>query len=1002
MARHRPYVKSLYWLPAYCLSRESVEDAFTVHVSEHSETGSVSVPYRVWKLARGRDGTLWVGLPRGQPGLVRACLKDKRHWRRIRDRTADPQVEIDLRFNGTYYGYQREAVLEWAEHDHGCLASAPRTGKSCMAVAVAVEHQTRTLILAHQRDLIEQICNETVNDPSGRLFDGASAKSPVAGICRTLDEFERYPICLATYQTFLSRRGQMLLGRVKDMFGLVIVDEAHRASARAYSKIVSRFSARRMYSMTATPDRKDGAWPISELIIGPVVHRTNARALRAVVTGIDATDRFGLRGTSTFAGMINQLADNEARNEWLARMILKDVAKGHCVLVPVARLGQVEHLVKRINDRAGRELAVAFTGRIPKDQRQTFRDRLNNDRSVRVTVAIRSMLTGMNVPRWSCVAADTYMPCEKGLVRMGDLFKGWASESSLRVHNGDRFARISFGGRRRYARTKIVELANGHRIECTFKHKFLCLTPDFELEFRNADALKPGDHVIRVSAGSMVRRRYNLKDYSFDPQRHFGVFHHRDMDGKATCPECGIRTANLVAHAKSAHGSNDGIEWTGYQKYLRWKALTRRNIEYPTTVGRDLAYLMGFLVTDGSVRKGSVEFYNKDKRLIGRIVRKMRAVFGAEPTIVHTKDTGVVNLVYRDIRLVDFVRYLGIEGRSWQKHVPRCIMESPSDVVAAFLSAHLDGDGCVHQHLDPDTSKRSTVVQFLSSNAACLEQLQLLLVHHFDINARIARRPQSFDGDGPRMRARGGASTKYRARHIPGVIECTNAAVDNLREALVHSLKVRTRLTNRHSPRTAIPYGKAKFRDVMVGARKELGQYRRQDGSTENFVYKKVKGWGGSVETVRANAHVLNTLRAIDPAAADVFEKMAYGGYRAMEVRSIEDTEGEKPVYDVTMADESKPQYVSGMVVSHNCLWEVTPMSNIPSYTQEVLRICTPMEGKKRPVVRYVFNGEYGMGVGCLVTSAKVLCSPDNGFAVHRSFAVLPGVADVRRKLAGG
>ena len=278
-----------------------------------------------------------------------------------------------------------------------------------MAVALAIERQVKTLILAHQTDLIEQFCNETINDESGELFDGheyLQSGEPIAGICTRLDEFERYPICLATYQSFITRKGRRLLSQIKDMFGMVVTDECHRGPAKEYSRVLTRFSAAYTPGMSATPKRRDNRYVMADRIIGPVVHKTKARALKPRVRLIDTGGRIGIKQDEipeNFTSLVNYMAGNDKRNAIIAKAAVHEAEKGHSILIPTLRIEHAEELARRINAEWGEEICFQFTGRIPKRDRQKARDRMNSDESVKVVMATRSMLLGMNIARWSCL-----------------------------------------------------------------------------------------------------------------------------------------------------------------------------------------------------------------------------------------------------------------------------------------------------------------------------------------------------------------------------------------------------------------------------------------------------------------------------------------------------------------------------------------------------------------------------------------------------------------------
>ena len=222
------------------------------------------------------------------------------------------------------------------------FANAISVHNTVMGTAAIIEVGKKTLILAHQTDLIQQFCNETINDPNQNLYNGATFKKPIAGICHKYDDFVQYDICLATYQTFISENGQRLLDRIKDMFGVVLIDEVHRAPADRYSQVLSKFSARHMWGLTATDDRKDGRYMLSELLVGPVVHKVKAKSSSAKIYGIK-TGIKSIHKHKTWQGAVDWLFKNEERNLRIARTAVRDIKRGHIVLIPLSVMNKRLH-----------------------------------------------------------------------------------------------------------------------------------------------------------------------------------------------------------------------------------------------------------------------------------------------------------------------------------------------------------------------------------------------------------------------------------------------------------------------------------------------------------------------------------------------------------------------------------------------------------------------------------------------------------------------------------
>lgn len=126
------------------------------------------------------------------------------------------------------------------EGGSGILKAPPRTGKTVIAACVTLESKRKTIIIAHQSDLLKND-KQLMGTFLGKTKEGVPFTNIPKAIekghnvikyCRKLEDFIEHDICLTTYQIFLSDKGQELLKEVKNLFGLVIVDECFPEGAK--------------------------------------------------------------------------------------------------------------------------------------------------------------------------------------------------------------------------------------------------------------------------------------------------------------------------------------------------------------------------------------------------------------------------------------------------------------------------------------------------------------------------------------------------------------------------------------------------------------------------------------------------------------------------------------------------------------------------------------------------------------------------------------------------
>lgn len=140
------------------------------------------------------------------------------------------------------------AVLEQFRKGHrSTLLELPTgCGKTVVFAEIArrgVERGRRVLVLAHRTELLEQ----------------AAQKLASAGVRAEIEQGERRatdaPVVVASVQTL---RGARLESWPADSFALIVIDEAHHATASSYRAVLDHFSSARVLGVTATPDRGDG------------------------------------------------------------------------------------------------------------------------------------------------------------------------------------------------------------------------------------------------------------------------------------------------------------------------------------------------------------------------------------------------------------------------------------------------------------------------------------------------------------------------------------------------------------------------------------------------------------------------------------------------------------------------------------------------------------------------------------------------------------------------
>lgn len=137
----------------------------------------------------------------------------------------------------------------WDKMDNVMLQMPTGTGKTIVFTSIVKDilrwckqhsPDSKILIIAHRKELIQQASNKLKNAPHGIIQSGKP-------------EHLLRPIQVASIQTFMSRRHYDQMRLLP--FDFIIIDEAHHAMASGYQKLWDMFPHSKKLGVTATPWR---------------------------------------------------------------------------------------------------------------------------------------------------------------------------------------------------------------------------------------------------------------------------------------------------------------------------------------------------------------------------------------------------------------------------------------------------------------------------------------------------------------------------------------------------------------------------------------------------------------------------------------------------------------------------------------------------------------------------------------------------------------------------
>ncbi len=168
---------------------------------------------------------------------------------------------------------------------------------------------------------------------------------------------------------------------------------------------------------------------------------------------------------------------------------------------------------------------------------------------------------------------------------------------------------------------------------------------------------------------------------------------------------------------------------------LESRELQRTGHEAIPFLDEGLALLLGAIASDGYVTKGRIGFNNTDPEFVEAVEREVRRVVGnryhrSEKRLRSGRRLTEIQVHAREFR--SLIESLGLNGKSAEQRIPSAILSSPKSVQRAFLQALFEGDGSVSK------GKGTVQLTYSSKSLGMLRDLQILLLN-FGVVSRIRR-----------------------------------------------------------------------------------------------------------------------------------------------------------------------------------------------------------------------------------------------------------------------
>jgi superfamily II DNA or RNA helicase len=228
---------------------------------------------------------------------------------------------------------------------------------------LVAERDCSTLILVHRRPLLDQWVAQL------SLFLGIEPKE--IGQIGAGKKTGNGRLDVAMIQSLVRR------DKVADLiagYGQIIVDECHHLPAVSFERVLNEAKARYVVGLTATPQRRDGHHPITEMQLGPVRFSVDPRSQAAQrpfkhkLVVRETSFAAAMQGTPTIQELYAALAHDEHRNRLILDDVILALEQGRSPILLTERRDHLEYFAGQLR-RFTRHLVVLQGGMSDKERR---------------------------------------------------------------------------------------------------------------------------------------------------------------------------------------------------------------------------------------------------------------------------------------------------------------------------------------------------------------------------------------------------------------------------------------------------------------------------------------------------------------------------------------------------------------------------------------------------------------------------------------------------------
>jgi superfamily II DNA or RNA helicase len=277
-------------------------------------------------------------LPRGLLDKIINQLKTANIDYDLIDERQSNTIPKPIKMKVDLYNHQKLLFNDVIKSNQGIIVAPTGYGKTVLGIALTAYLKMNTLVLTNRVSICKQ-WKAQISEFSNIQDIGIC----YGGKCNLGENID-----VATFQSLNSYDS---IEKLKDHYGIILIDEVHHLAAYTFEQVIRTFSAKHIYGLTATPKRSDGLETITEMLIGGIIAEgtpvKNNVQKDLYVRFMDTQFTF----EDDIHDMTNTIMYDKSRNRIIVDDILHNVQENKTILVLSERVEHINILKKHLSPK---------------------------------------------------------------------------------------------------------------------------------------------------------------------------------------------------------------------------------------------------------------------------------------------------------------------------------------------------------------------------------------------------------------------------------------------------------------------------------------------------------------------------------------------------------------------------------------------------------------------------------------------------------------------------